>query len=253
MTVGTAAVATGPAFADGSVATTVTVTPSHTAEQSGEPVSFKALVVPATVGTAKFTGTVTWTVIGQDNTVVPCASVKALTKGGIAHCGIAKSLLLGGDAPYTATASYSGDANFGQSSGSLALAVTARATVVKLVISAPPTSGASTVATATVVGGPASALLTGTVVFTVTSGTHAGGVVVGCTGTATGRNGVLANDSVTLAGQVAVCDLPAGWMTVAKTTVQNPKPTDNWSVTAFYTGNNSFLLGRSTKLGTAKV
>ena len=252
-TAGVTAMAAGPAFAGGSDATTVTVTPSHPTEFTGQPIAFNSLVVPATAGMGKITGTVTWTVTGQDGTVVPCASVKALTSGGKSQCKIAKGVLLGGDSPYTASAAYSGDATYGQSSGSTTQAVTATATVVKLVISAPPTSGAATVATATVVGGPATALLTGTVLFTVTSGTHSPGVVVGCTGPATGKNSVLANDTVTLVGQVAVCNLPSGWMTVPKTTGQNPKPTDNWSVTALFTGNNSFDLGRSTKSGTARV
>lgn len=249
---GLAVLATAPAFADGSNATTTTVAPSHPEEETGQPVAFNSALA-STTGTGKFTGTVTWTVTGSDGSVVPCESVKALTSGGKSQCKIAKGLLLAGASPYTATATYGGDGNYAGSSGSFALAVTARATVVKLVITTPPTSGAATVATATVVGGPATALLTGTVVFTATSGTHAGGVVVGCTGTATGKNSVLANDTVTLSSQVAVCNLPAGWMIVPKAGTQNPKPTDNWSVTAFYNGNGSFDFNRATKSGTARV
>jgi hypothetical protein len=244
--------AAAPAFADGADATTMTVTPSHSTQVSGQPVTFSSQVVAATPSTAKFTGTVTWTVTGLDGTVVPCTSVKPLTGGGRSVCKIAKGVLLGGDSPYTATAAYGGDATYGLSSGFGALTVTAALTNVKLVISAPPTNGAATVATATVVGGPATALLGGSVVFTVTSGLHTTSVVVGCTGTATGKNSVLANDTVTLTGQVAVCNLPAGWMILPKASAANPHPTDNWAVSAMYTGNGSFVLGRRTKSGTDK-
>jgi len=246
-------VAASPAFADGANATTVTVTPSHTSEISGQPVSFRAQVVAVTPGTAKLTGAVTWTVTGNDGTSVPCASEVPLTLGGRSVCKIAKSTLLAGDGPYTATAAYGGDANYTHSSGSLSLAVTPATTNVKLSISAPPTNGAATVVTATLVGGPATALLTGTVVFTVTSGLHSPGVVVGCTGPATGKNSVLANDSVTLAGQVAVCNLPAGWMILPKASTSNVHPSDTWSVSAIYVGNASFTFGRGVKAGTDKV
>jgi len=250
---GTVAVAAAtPAFADGSNATTVAVTPSHTTEFSGQGVSFASQVLAVTPGLAKLTGTVTWTVTGQDGTVVPCTSVRPLTSGGRSVCKIAKGVLLGGDSPYTATADYGGDATYAHSSGSATLTVTAATTNVKLVISAPPTNGAATVATATLVGGPATALLSGSVVFTITSGLHSSGVVVGCTGPATGKNSVLANDTVPLVAQVAVCNLPAGWMTLPKSSTANPTPTDNWSVSALYVGNGSFSLGRATKGGTAK-
>jgi len=42
-------------------------------------------------------------------------------------------------------------------------------------------------------------------------------------------------------------------MIVPKAGTQNPKPTDNWSVTAFYNGNGSFDFNRATKSGTARV
>ena len=247
--VGASAVAAAPAFADGATATTLTVTGNKTTLTTGKSVSFTAVVAPSKIGSTKITGAVDWTVTGADGSSIPCTSVTALTGGGKSRCKVDKGALLAGSGPYTAVASYPGDANFGPSTGSTTLSVTTTSTRVKIALSAVPTSGAQIVVTATVVDGPATDLISGDVLFAPSSQYHSPGVGLYCVGTLTP---IKNNNTVPVVNQVATCTLPAGWMTVPKATVFNPKPQDGWSVTATYIGNTSFMSSYATKKGTAK-
>ena len=246
---GGAAVATAPAYAAGSTVTALSVTSNKTTMTSGQPVSFTAAVTPSKVGSTKITGTVDWTVTGQDGSVIPCTTVKPLSSGGKAKCQIAKGFLLAGSAPFAVAADYSGDANFAPSSGSTSQAVTMAKTRVQLELNAVPTGGAATTVTATVSDGPATPLIAGNVVFTVSSQFHTAGVQVRCAGTLTPAS---LNNVQPVSAGVATCDLPAGWMTLPKLSKTNPRPSDAWSVTAVYNGNASFATSFKLKKGTAK-
>ena len=92
--------------------------------------------------------------------------------------------------------------------------------------------------TATVSDGPASALIQGNVVCTVSSQFHAGGVSAQCTGPLSPPSW---NSVQLLVSGVATCDLPAGWMTLPKVNKSTPNPSDGWSVSAVYNGNFQFL------------
>jgi hypothetical protein len=246
---GASAVAAAPAFADGPLATTVTVTANHPSILTGRSVSFNAVVSPSSMGKTKITGTITWMVTAIDGTVIPCSTASPLTRGGKSRCKIDKGVLLAGVTPFTATASYSGDANFAAGSGSGTLNVSPTSTRVKIALSAIPTGGAATTVTVTVVDGPATSLLGGNVVFSISSQTHAPGVSTRCIGSAPPP----ANNVVTLSGQTAVCELPAGWMIIPKMTVFNPRPSNGWSISAVYNGNESFTTSFAVKKGTARV
>jgi len=237
-----------PAFADGTTNTTLTVTPTLTTITSGKAISFGSAITPAIVGKTKITGTVDWTVTGADGTVVPCSTIKPLTGGGKARCSISNGILLAQDSPFTVVASYSGDANFGPSTGSTTFTATPAVTHVKLTLDALPSSGSPTTATATIKGGPATSLIGGTVIFTISS-SRPGGVATHCTGTA---KPVLANNIQTLVTQVATCNLPAGWITVAKPTPTYKRPFTAWSISAVYNGNDSFSPSFLTRKGIAK-
>lgn len=246
LSAGLVAVSSVPAFADGPAATTLTVTASKTSLVSGQAVNFVALVAPSKIGKTKITGSVTWTVTDHNGTSYPCSTLVPLSGGGKSRCMLARGILLAGDAPFTATATYSGDANFASSEGSATSAATVATTRAKIALSAVPTSGAATAITVTVSDGPATALIEGQVVFTVTSSNHQAGVAVRCSGTATP---VASNNIKTLSSQVAVCNLPAGWLLVPKVTTINPRPFATWSVSAVYNGNTSFTTSYSFKQG----
>jgi hypothetical protein len=247
--IGSAAVAAAPAFAAGTTPTTLTVTSNKTTLTSGKSVAFTALVAPAKSGSTKITGAITWTVTGNDGSVVPCTTVTPLTPSGKSLCKIATGNLLAGSGPYTAAASYPGDATFGPSSGSGSVSVTSGTTRVKLALSATPTGGAAITVTATVAAGPGTPLVQGNVVFTISSQYHAPGVTARCSGTLTPAS---LNNVKPLSAQVATCDLPAGWMVLPKASSSNPKPSDGWSVSGVYNGNGSFTTSFATKKGTAK-
>ena len=237
-----------PAFADGTTNTTLTVTPTLTTITSGKAISFGSAITPAIVGKTKITGTVDWTVTGADGTVVPCSTIKPMTGGGKARCSIANGVLLAKDAPFTVVASYSGDANFGPSTGSTTFAMTPTKTIIKVTLDAPPSSGSPTTATATIKGGPATSLIDGTVVFTISSSRPAG-ASPHCSGTA---KSPLANNIQPVVDQVATCTIPAGWVTVAKPTPTDKHPYTAWSISAVYNGNDSFSPSFLTRKGIAK-
>jgi hypothetical protein len=250
-TIGASAVAAVPAYADGATATSLTVTGSQTAVATGKPVSFTAAITPSMVGKERIGGAVAFTITGNDGSTVPCAKVTPLTGAGKTRCMVAPGTLLAGSAPYTIAASYPGSPSgtFGPSSGSTTLNVSTTMTRVKVSLGGKIFSGAATTVTAKVSSGPADPLISGTVVFTVTSQYHASGVVVRCAGDAVPPP---ANNIQTLTGRTATCDLPAGWMVIPKASNANPKPSGTWSISAVYNGNDSFLPSYATKKGTAK-
>lgn len=242
--IGASAVGVAPAFADGANATTLTLTGSQTSIVTGKQVTFTATISPAKVGTEKISGSVDFTITGADGSTVTCSSITALSPGGNSRCKVDKGVLLAGSAPYSVTASYGGSVSgtFGPSSGSTSLAVSATTTRTKMVLDATPVSGAATTVTATVVDGPATALLSGNVVFTVTSQYHGAGVKVLCSG----------GNVQALSAGTATCSLPAGWMMVPKVSRTVPKPSGAWSISAVYNGNASFITSFKSKHGTAK-
>ncbi len=246
---GLATAAASPAFASATTATTLTVTANHTTTTTGKAVTFSALAAPTIVGTTKISGTVSWSVTGHDGTPIPCTVQTPLSGAGKSKCSVGKLVLHAQNSPYTAVATYSGDATFIGSTGSTSVSVGVTTTHLKLALDAKPTNGAATTVTATVAGGSATPLVGGNVVFTVSSQLHSSGVAVRCTGSATPA---AANNIKPLVSQVAVCVLPAGWMVLPKVTTNNPKPSDGWSISAIYNGNADFTTSFSTMSGTAK-
>jgi len=234
-----------PAYAAGSTATTLTVTPSKTLINSGQALTFLAAVAPNKVDTVKATGTVDWTVRSATGAAVPCTTVTPLSLGGKSKCTIAKGILLAGDAPFTASATYSGDATFAGSSATATVDGTSSKTAVKMVLDAKPVSGASTTVTVTVSDGPATTLVSGTVIFTISSTYHSTGTTR-CTGSLTP---VSANNVKPVVAQQAVCVIPAGWFKVPSPSSTNPKPRGSWSISATYNGNSSFLPSYKTMQG----
>jgi hypothetical protein len=246
-TIGGSVVAAVPAYADGATATTLTVTGSQTAVTTGRAVSFTAAITPTEVGKEKIGGAVAFTITGKDGSTVPCAKVTPLTGAGKTRCMVAPGNLLAGSAPYSIEASYPGSPSgtFGPSSNTTTLGVTTARTRVKLSLGGKLFSGAATTVTAKVISGPGDPLISGTVVFTVASQYHMNGVVVRCSGDLTPPP---ANNIVSLTGQKATCDLPAGWMVISK----GAKPSGWWTISAVYNGNDSFLPSYASKKGTAK-
>ena len=245
-TVGLAA----PAYAAGSTATTMTLTPNYTSITSGQPLSFLAAITPFSVvgpaGTVKITGTVDFAVVNGHGASVACPVVKPLNPGGKARCTIPKGVLLAADGPFTATATYSGDDTFGGSSATAsATASEAGTRVIVSLDTKPPVSGASTTVTVQVSGGAATALLTGNVIFQASSSYHVSSAL-NCTGTA---KTAAANNIKAVSGQQAVCVLPAGWFKVPTPSTTNPKPKGSWSISVTYTGNSSFLPSFKTLQG----
>lgn len=247
---GLATAAASPAFASATTATTLTLTANHAATTTGKAVTFSALVAPAVVGTTKISGTVSWSVTGHDGTPIPCTVQSPLSGAGKSKCSIGKLVLHAQNSPYTAVATYSGDATFMGSTATTSVSVGAATTHLHLTLDAKPTDGAATTVTATVAGGSATSLVGGNVVFTVSSQLHASGVAVRCTGSAVPAS---ANNIKPLASQVAVCTLPAGWMVLPKVTANNPKPSNGWSISAVYNGNSDFTTSFATKSGTSKA
>jgi hypothetical protein len=250
-TIGASIVTVTPAFADGGTPTSVTVTPFSSSVVSGKPNTFTAVITPTKVGAEKISGSVTWTVTGATGTVVPCSTINPLSTRGTSRCKIDKDILLAGSAPFTVTASYSGSTSgtFAPGTGSTTLAMNPATSHVKVSLDATPAGNTATTATATVVGGPATSQLGGTVIFTVTSPFHANGVAVRCTGTASPAT---ANNVKTLVDQTATCTLPAGWVVIPKPSTANKRPSDPWSISAVYNGNASFTPSYVTKKGIAR-
>ncbi|MGH9018614.1 MAG: hypothetical protein ACRDY1_12765 [Acidimicrobiales bacterium] len=249
---GAGAVATAGALALGALsasadvpATATTVTGPATLA-TGHGANFVAAISPAkttTTPVVKATGAVTFTITGRDASTVSCANTPALNGKGIATCRVAAGGLLASASAYTVTAVYAGDGgtNFGPSSGTLTVDVTAATAKVKLSFDAKPVSGSPSTFTATVTGG-GGALPTGNVVFSVS----ASSTTKKCTG---GNTEALSANSATPPQAQAVCTLPATWL--KPPSKSNPHPT--WTVSATYLGDGNFAPGASaTKNGTVK-
>jgi len=108
----------------GASVTTVTATPTQ--PRGGKSVRLEAVVAgsPRVIATIR-TGTVTFSVVGADQSVVDCAGGDQLSvnKGGRVTCHVGPHELTAAGSPYAVTAAYSGDANFQASTGGLSLTV----------------------------------------------------------------------------------------------------------------------------------
>jgi Bacterial Ig-like domain (group 3) len=233
-----------PAFAAGGTATTTTVEALKPSISSGQPEVFRATVAPTKVGMTKITGSITWTVTGQDGTVIPCTVATNMASNGKSECKMAKATLLSGDSPYTVTAAYSGDTNFANSSNTITQNVSVGSTKVRIVIAVKPTSGASTTVMAYVKGGAGTSAISGSVTFAAAASPK--GVAPYCEGSATP---ITANDTQPIINGFATCTLPAGWFVVPSPSNANPRPKTTWSVSASYSGNGSFTSSTSNRKG----
>ena len=241
------------ASATGAATTTMTTVTGPTKATTGHAVAFVATVSPPKAGTpvVKATGTVSFTITGADASTVDCLNGDAvtLTNKAKAVCKVAAGNLLASATPYSVSADYSGDANFGDSSGSLSQTVTAATSHLKLTYDAKPTSGSATTFTATVTGGSGS-MPTGTVQFAVSSTPAPGNAnLLKCAG---GNSQPLASNGATPPLATATCALSAKWFKVP-TSSSGPSPKGTWTVTASYSGNNNFGTSSATKSGSSKV
>ncbi len=225
---------TTPAFAagvaQGATATTVTVTTGTATVLSGRGVTFHAAVTPSRVGKSKITGKVIWTITGSNGSVATCSkSSAAISPRGLAYCAVGTGQLVATASPYTVTAAYSGDSNFGQNSGSVHETVTIAPARIRLRITH-PSSGAPATVTATVISGTGTKAITGQVTFAVAAVPSKDAY---CSGLKT-------SDSQPLVANVATCSLPAGWITVPTATTSDPHPKARWTVTASFDATANF-------------
>jgi len=240
-----AAVGTGvPAFAAQSQdlqATTVTVTASKLTASTGTEVNFRAAITPNLISpNTHITGTVTWTITGSDASTVPCGkSTTAVKNSGVVSCRVNKAVFQAAASPYTVTASYSGDSNFASGVGTYSQTVAIKQPNMIIRLPVGPSNGGPSTVTATVSGGVGSPLLTGNVIFSISSN-----VAAACTnGSAVPHS---AAKSVALGSggsnaNVATCQLPAGWITVPASSPINKHPKTRWTITATFEGNGNFL------------
>jgi hypothetical protein len=230
-----------PAFAagqDASTATTTSVTTTKPSIESGRPVVFHAVVAPNKSGKSKATGTVSWSIVGQNGSSLSCAkSSSALSGGGKATCTVANGQFVSVASPYTVTATYSGDANFAGSAGSTTETVAVARTTIRIQVDSRPTSGSATTVTVTVSSGMGSPALTGDVTFAAFSSMSVKGVKANCTGPNTVPPG---NQVQPLVGGQATCTIPAGWMVVASPTGGDKHPKTRWAIFASYGADGSF-------------
>jgi hypothetical protein len=182
------------------------------------------------------TGTVTFTITGQNSATADCTSGDAVAMHhGRATCKIATEVLTHVGSPYTIKATYSGDTNFAGSVGTTSETVNKSKSNMKLRIDSKPMSGTPNEVTANVRAGPGGSLLTGKVLFAVAATPP----------TPRGKRICLGGDSQPLAvtGNVgtAVCILQSGWFIVPKPTRGTPHPKGAWQVSATYSGDGNFL------------
>jgi large repetitive protein len=249
-TMGTLALNPFSASADG--ASTSTSVSAPTSLTTGHAVNFTAFVTPTTaIPGTKPTGTVTFTIVGSDNSSVACAggvSNPTINGKGKAVCKISSGTLVASASPYSVTAVYSGDDNFAGSTGSTSLDVTLAPSHVKLTYDAKPTSGSATTFTATVTGGGAGSLPTGQVIFAVSTSPSAGSTK--CSG---GNTQTLAASSDATPVAIVTCALQAKWFKVPAATKTDPHPSASWTVTASYRGDNNLNGSTTSKSGASKV
>ncbi len=107
--------------------TTMTVTssrPDATTALTGSSVTFRAQLAPTIVPPrVHITGTVAWTVTGNDGSTITCGKTTPLRNNGRVTCKVGPGQIQASASPYTVTASYSGDANFQASSGTFSQTV----------------------------------------------------------------------------------------------------------------------------------
>ncbi len=251
-----ATLALNPFSASADPAATTTTVSGPASLATGHPVTFTAAISPSktTAPVVKATGTVTFTITGRDSSTVSCSggtNAVALNGSGKAVCKIASGVLVASATPYSVAAAYSGDANFGPSTGSLSQTVSLAASHLKLTYDAKPTSGSATTFTATVTGGGAGSLPTGNVQFSVSAVPAPGNSsLLKCTG---GNAQALAPSSDPTPLAEATCVLQAKWFKVPAATKTDPHPTASWTVTASYSGDGNLNGSTATKSGASKV
>ena len=187
--------------------------------------SFSATVAAASPGAGDPTGTATWTITGASGAAVPCKSSNTTVNKttGKSTCSVGTGALFAASGPYTVSVAYSGDANFGASTGTFTQDIDQTGSKTKVTVSPPAASGSPATVTAAVTGTPASAgTPTGTVTFALTSAT---GSVVDCD----------TSNTSTLSSGVATC-------TVTSALVLSGSP---YSVVATYSGDGNFTTSAS--------
>jgi large repetitive protein len=201
------------------------VTSSANPSVSGAAVILTAAVAATSPAGGTPTGTVTWSIVGTDGSVVTCNTADTVkVAAGSAKCVIAKGALFAADAPYSVMASYSGSTSFTPAVGSFSQQLTKAPTKLKLQSSAARTSpGVAVTFTATVTPTPASSIpLSGSVTFTVTDGF---GHAVLCPGSGAGSTAGSGNGDF-----VATCTVASGVLLFANSPYQ---------VVATYSGDGS--------------
>ena len=147
-----------------------------------------------------------------------------------ATCTVAADQLLAQSSTYTVTATYSGDSNYAGDSGSLVETVNPGKTRVKVTFDAKPSNGNPSLVTATVNAGPGTTLVSGYILFAITSTSSAAATDVQCEGPNPNLGG---NDAQPLVDGSASCQLPAGWLTLPSATPLNRRPKAAWSISIF--------------------
>ena len=228
--------------------TSVWVSTNHPWVETGKGVIFRSHVNPDELNRIRISGTMTWTITGNDGSTVPCTTTVPLRSSGKAACRVGAAQLLSTNSPYAVVATYSGDANFQPSTGSVSEGVFRAEVTLRIGVSSRPVSGAATSVTVQVSSGQASPLIAGKVWFKVASSHSARGVATTCLGPKPipGRY-----DGQPVVGGIATCNLPSGWLVVPPVTAGDRHPSSKWLVTASYVdpsfGWNSKTMSGSTK------
>jgi Bacterial Ig-like domain (group 3) len=241
------------AGADGTTTPTTTSVTGPSSLVAGHAAKFTATISPFETGSApvtKATGTVAFTIVGSDSSTVACAGGNPLLSSkGKAVCKVAADTLFASAAPYSVTAVYSGDDNFGTSTGNLSQTVAQVGSRLKLTYLAAPTSGSSSTFTATVTGGAGSDP-TGFVQFAASSTPAPSPTsLLRCSG---GNHQALSASSSTPPVMTATCVLAAKWFKVPASSKTDPKPVATWTVTATYAGDGNYKASGASKSGSAK-
>jgi hypothetical protein len=193
----------------------------------------------------KATGTVTFAVTGSHGVAAGCqgSDVRPLSPSETATCRVPPAELQAVDSPYSVTATYSGDATFATStSTALSETVTTARTHMALKFAAKPASDTASVFTASVVDGADTPLVSGSVLFAVSSTKHRGPKAPRCAG----------GNLQPLTGDVATCTLPVGWFVVPKATKADAHPRGSWDVTAVYDPDSiDFRTSQAARSGSA--
>jgi hypothetical protein len=181
-------------------ATTTAVTAATNPSVTGQPVGFSATVAPKSPAVGVPTGSVTFSISGTDGSSPSCDGGNTVAlSGDVATCNLAGGLLAQGS-QYTVSATYAGDTEFAQSTGTVLQKVAkATATVAVTSSASTPVSGEPVTFTATVasVDAPGMGVPTGNMVFTVVG---SNGTTVNCSG----------GNTEPISGSSAQCDFPSG-------------------------------------------